>query len=70
MNEGNRGELIKLPSGSEIVPHDKSMQRLASSNNAPIVNINISGNLIGNEEFLDQCGRYFTDKVMLAMNNM
>ncbi|MBQ8919437.1 MAG: hypothetical protein IJ056_04960 [Acidaminococcaceae bacterium] len=30
VNEGGRGEIINLPSGSQIIPHDKSIQQAAA----------------------------------------
>lgn len=70
VNENNRGEGIILPSGSEIIPHDETVKRAASRNSDVQVNITIQGNVIGNEQFMDECGRYITDKVILAMSNM
>lgn len=70
VNENNRGELINLPNGSQIIPHDESMRQLANKQGGVVVNVNIDGNVIGNEQFLDQCGKFVTEKVMLAMNNM
>lgn len=70
VNENNRGEGIILPSGSEIIPHDETVKRAASRNSGVQVNITIQGNVIGNEQFMDECGRYITDKVRLAMSNM
>lgn len=70
VNENNRGEGIILPSGSEIIPHDETVKRAASRNSGVQVNITIQGNVIGNEQFMDECGRYITDKVILAMSNM
>ena len=31
VNEGGRGEIINLPSGSQIIPHDKSIQQAAET---------------------------------------
>lgn len=70
VNENNRSEGIILPSGSEIIPHDETVKRAASRNSDVQVNITIQGNVIGNEQFMDECGRYITDKVILAMSNM
>lgn len=70
VNENNRGEGIILPSGSEIIPHDETVKRAANRNSGVQVNITIQGNVIGNEQFMDECGRYITDKVRLAMSNM
>lgn len=70
VNEGSRGELITLPSGSTIVPHDLSKQIVGNTNGGITVNLTINGNMIGNEEFMNECGQHITDKILLAMNNM
>ena len=70
VNENQRGEIINLPNGSQVIPHDESMKQLASSRGNVTVNVTVQGNVIGNEDFLDACGRHVTDKVMLAMGNM
>lgn len=70
VNENQRGEIINLPNGSQVIPHDESMKQLASSRGNVTVNVTVQGNVIGNEDFMDACGRHFTDKVMLAMGNM
>ena len=70
VNENQRGEIINLPNGSQVIPHDESMKQLASSHGNVTVNVTIQGNVIGNEDFMDACGRHVTDKVMLAMGNM
>lgn len=69
VNEGNRGELITLPSGSQIIPHDVASKAVSSP---PVINLNLSiaGNVIGNEEFCNECGRIITEKVVAALGNM
>lgn len=70
VNENQRGEIINLPNGSQVIPHDESMKQLASGRGNVTVNVTVQGNVIGNEDFMDACGRHVTDKVMLAMGNM
>jgi phage-related protein len=70
VNENQRGEIINLPNGSQIIPHDESMQQLANNRGNITVNVTVQGNVIGNEEFMDACGNHITDKIMLAMGNM
>ena len=70
VNENQRGEIINLPNGSQIIPHDESMQQLANNRGNVTVNVTVQGNVIGNEEFMDACGNHITDKIMLAMGNM
>lgn len=68
VNEGNRGELINLPSGSQIIPHDVAKQ----SGGGSVINIslNVQGNVIGNEDFYDQCGLAITTRLKAALANI
>lgn len=70
VNENQRGEIINLPNGSQVIPHDESMKQLANINGGVTVNMTIQGNVIGNEAFMNECGKHITEKIMLAMNNM
>lgn len=70
VNENQRGEIINLPNGSQVIPHDESLKQLANSNGSVTVNMTIQGNVIGNEAFMNECGKHITEKIMLAMNNM
>lgn len=70
VNENQRGEIINLPNGSQVIPHDESMRQLANNRGNITVNVTVQGNVIGNEEFMDACGNHITDKIMLAMGNM
>lgn len=68
VNEGNRGELINLPSGSQIIPHDVAKR----SSSAPVININLNvqGNVIGNDDFMDECGYVITQRLKAALANI
>jgi hypothetical protein len=52
INEGGRGEIVNLPSGSQIIPHDISKNATAK-NITFDVKFNVQGNLIGNRELFD-----------------
>lgn len=64
----NGGEIMNLPNGTQIIPHDVStkMGRGISITN----NISIDGNVIGNETFIDQVGEAISSRVSLALANM
>lgn len=64
--EGNRPETIVLPSGSKIIPHGQDKRNSQKVE----VNLTIQGNVIGNQEFMEETGRYVGREVMLALNNM
>lgn len=70
VNEGNRGELITLPNGSQIVPHDLAKNMLNNSGGGITINFTINGNMIGNEEFMNECGQHITDRLLATINNM
>ena len=67
VNEGRRGEIINLPSGTQIIPHDVSMAAAQSGGRRNVtVNVNIAGNVLGNRQYAEELGRYVADKVMKA----
>ena len=69
INEGNRGELINLPSGTQIVPHDIAKQAVGNKINLTL-NLNIAGNVIGNDDFYNECGDVISKKVITALANI
>ena len=71
INEGGRGELINLPSGSQIIPNSLSKAALAGGGNQNInITVNVAGNVIGNDDFYNECGRVITERLTLALGNM
>lgn len=70
VNEGNRGELINLPSGSQIVPHDIAKQSVGGNKNNITINLNIAGNVIGNDDFYNECGNAISERLIAALGNI
>ena len=68
INEGGRGEVVNLPNGTQIIPHDVSTKLGRAINVA--VNLNVQGNVIGNEEYMEQTGRYVADRVIEALGTV
>lgn len=68
INEGGRGEVVNLPSGSQIVPHDVS-KRAANGGITISMPITITGNVIGNEQYANYLGGVVIQKVLAAINN-
>ena len=66
INEGGRGEIVDLPNGTRIIPHDKSMKEVGSGTTVN-VNLTVSGNVIGNREFMEACGQYIANKTIGAL---
>lgn len=64
------GELMNLPNGTQILPHDKTIEKLSKDKRAPIIiHVNVAGNVIGNDEFINHCGEVITQKVQMAIHN-
>lgn len=68
INENNRGEIVNLPNGTQIVPHDVAVKQ---GNGATYnVNVTVQGNVIGNEEYVNDIGNSIVQKLQLSMNNI
>lgn len=62
------GEIINLPNGTQIIPHDISSKMATSGPNIN-VNVNIAGNVLGNSEYADYIGSIIARKVTAACAN-
>lgn len=62
------GEIMNLPSGTQIIPHDVSA-RMAGGPRVT-VNVTVAGNVIGNEQYADELGEHIADKLLRAIENM
>lgn len=69
INEGGRGEIVDLPSGTRIIPHDVAKKSVGRS---IILNLKliIQGNVIGNEEYMERTGEYVANKVIEALETV
>lgn len=67
----NGGEIMNLPNGTQIIPHDIS-QKMVSTGSGLTINVNmpISGNVIGNEQFANDVGDIISSRVSMAIANM
>ena len=61
------GEIMNLPSGTKIIPHDVSVK--AAGSRSVTVNVTVQGNVIGNREYTEQVGEYVGRKVLAALGN-
>lgn len=61
------GEIMNLPNGTQIIPHDVSVK--AAGGRSVTVNVTIQGNVIGNREYTEQVGAYVGRKVLAALGN-
>lgn len=64
INEGGRGEIVNLPNGTQIIPHDVATKSQGGS--SIVVNLTVQGNLIGNRAFMEQTGDYIVSKIIAA----
>lgn len=64
INEGGRGEIVNLPNGTQIIPHD--VAKKSNGGSSIVVNLTVQGNLIGNRAFMEQTGAYITQKILEA----
>ena len=62
------GEIMNLPSGTQIIPHDISA-RMAGGPRVT-VNVTVAGNVIGNEQYADELGEWIAGKLLRAIENM
>lgn len=62
-------EIVNMPSGSKVVPADKTKQLLKSRNSVN-VHITVQGNVIGNEQYANQLGNIIVQKVLAAQGNI
>lgn len=62
------GEIMNLPNGTQIIPHDISA-RMASGPRVT-VHVTVAGNVIGNEQYADELGERIADKLLRAIENM
>lgn len=64
------GEIMNLPNGTQIIPHDVSTKMAANNSSNVTVNVNVAGNVIGNQEFINEVGSAISGQVQLALSNM
>lgn len=70
VNEGGRGEIVDLPNGTRIIPHDVSKKGAAGRSVTVNLALTIQGNVIGNRAFMEQTGDYVTQKVVAALGTI
>jgi phage-related minor tail protein len=59
------GEIVNLPNGTQIIPHDVSRETINNHNGkSVVVNLTIQGNVIGNREYMERTGEYVANKLL------
>lgn len=62
------GEILNLPSGTQIIPHDVS-KRVAGGMTVQLY-ITVQGNIIGNRQYADELGETIVQRILRALDNM
>ena len=62
------GEILNLPSGTQIIPHDVS-KRVAGGQTVKVY-VTVQGNIIGNRQYADELGETIVQRILRAMDNM
>lgn len=63
-------ELVNLPRGSSVNTNAQTQRELSGSGTTVNCPITIQGNVIGNQEFIDEVGSAISGQVQLALANM
>ena len=61
------GEIVDLPSGTRIIPHDVSRQMTGGG---VTVYVTVQGNVIGNAEYANSLGAMIAKKILGALDNV
>jgi hypothetical protein len=62
------GEIMNLPNGTQIIPHDVSLR--AARGPQVTVNVTVQGNVIGNRQYADEMGNIIVRRILAAVENM
>jgi len=60
------GEILNLPGGTQIIPHDVSRRMGGPSVN---VYVTVQGNVIGNAQYADSLGQVIVQRILRALDN-
>lgn len=63
------GEIMNLPSGTQVIPADKSEMMVKNHSNTAPINIIIQGNVYGVDDLVDTIGRAFQKIVSVQLAN-
>ncbi|AYB41798.1 phage tail tape measure protein [Paenibacillus lautus] len=64
------GEIVNLPGGSQVIPADKSEKMINASRGPIKIEIIIQGNVIGEEEYVNQLMNKAVSKLEMALGNV
>ena len=61
------GEIMRLPGGTQIIPHDVS-RRMAGGTTVQVY-VTVQGNVIGNQAYAESLGETIAQKLLRALRN-
>ncbi len=61
------GEIMRLPGGTQIIPHDISRQMVGGPSVA--VYVTVQGNVIGNQAYAEELGNTIAARILRALRN-
>lgn len=62
------GEILNLPGGTQIIPHDLSRRMMGGT--TVKVYVTVQGNVIGNEAYADSLGNLIVQRILRALDNV
>lgn len=63
------GEIMNLPSGTKIIPHDLSRKAVAGGHQIS-VNVVVQGNVVGNRQFAREMGEEVAGEILKQLDNI
>lgn len=61
------GEIMRLPGGTQIIPHDISRQMVGGP--SVVVYVTVQGNVIGNQAYAEELGNTIAARILRALRN-
>ena len=61
------GEILRLPGGTQIIPHDVSKRMVGGP--SIVVNVTVQGNIIGNQAYAQELGDTIVARILRALRN-
>ena len=61
------GEILNLPGGTQIIPHDVSRRMVGGPSIS--VNVTVQGNIIGNQAYAQELGDVIVQRILRALHN-
>lgn len=61
------GEIMRLPGGTQIIPHDISRQMVGGP--SVVVYVTVQGNVIGNQAYAEEVGNTIAARILRALRN-